>query len=138
MTDFGIARSLDVGKGVTQTGTVLGTSDYIAPEQAQGQPVGERTDVYSLGVVLYELLTGELPFKGDNFVAIAMRHINEPAAARARAPARRAAAPRRRGRPRAREGCARPRGLAMAELPARARGLPRRGTRGGSATRRPR
>jgi serine/threonine-protein kinase len=79
VTDFGIARSLDVGKGVTQTGTVLGTSDYIAPEQAQGQPVGERTDVYSLGVVLYELLTGELPFKGDNFVAIAMKHINEVA-----------------------------------------------------------
>ena len=79
VTDFGIARSLDVGKGVTQTGTVLGTSDYIAPEQAQGQPVGERTDVYSLGVVLYELLTGELPFKGDNFVAIAMKHINEAA-----------------------------------------------------------
>src|SRR3954454_18707762 len=52
VTDFGIARSLDVGKGVTQTGTVLGTSDYIAPEQAQGQAVGERTDVYSLGVVL--------------------------------------------------------------------------------------
>jgi eukaryotic-like serine/threonine-protein kinase len=79
VTDFGIARSLDVGRGVTQTGTVLGTSDYIAPEQAQGQPVGERTDVYSLGVVLYELLTGELPFAGDNFVAVAMRHINEPA-----------------------------------------------------------
>jgi serine/threonine-protein kinase len=79
VTDFGIARSLDVGKGVTQTGTVLGTSDYIAPEQAQGQSVGERTDVYSLGVVLYELLTGRLPFSGDNFVAVAMKHINEPA-----------------------------------------------------------
>jgi tRNA A-37 threonylcarbamoyl transferase component Bud32 len=79
VTDFGIARSLDVGKGVTQTGTVLGTSDYIAPEQAQGQAVGERTDVYSLGVVLYELLTGELPFRGDNFMAIALKHINEPA-----------------------------------------------------------
>ena len=79
VTDFGIARSLDVGKGVTQTGTVLGTSDYIAPEQAQGQSVGERTDVYSLGIVLYELLTGQLPFTGDNFVAIAMKHINEVA-----------------------------------------------------------
>jgi len=79
VTDFGIARSLDVGKGVTQTGTVLGTSDYIAPEQAQGQSVGERTDIYSLGIVLYELLTGELPFAGDNFVAVAMKHINEPA-----------------------------------------------------------
>jgi serine/threonine-protein kinase len=78
VTDFGIARSLDVQHGMTQTGTVLGTSDYIAPEQAQGQRVDEHTDVYSLGVVLYELLTGEVPFPGENFVAVAMRHINEP------------------------------------------------------------
>jgi len=78
VTDFGIARSVDVD-GVTQTGTVLGTSDYIAPEQAQGQPVDAHTDVYSLGVVLYELLTGELPFRGEGFVAVAMQHVNEPA-----------------------------------------------------------
>jgi len=78
VTDFGIARSLDVRQGVTQTGTVLGTSDYIAPEQAQGQNVSEQTDVYALGVVLYELLTGEVPFPGESFVAVAMRHINEP------------------------------------------------------------
>src|SRR6187551_486870 len=78
VTDFGIARSLDVQHGMTQTGTVLGTSDYIAPEQAQGQRVDEHSDVYSLGVVLYELLTSEVPFPGENFVAVAMRHINEP------------------------------------------------------------
>jgi serine/threonine-protein kinase len=78
VTDFGIARSLDLQQGVTQTGTVLGTSDYIAPEQAQGQHVDEQTDVYSLGVVLYELLTSEVPFPGESFVAVAMRHINEP------------------------------------------------------------
>ena len=78
VTDFGIARSLDVQQGMTQTGTVLGTSDYIAPEQAQGQRVDEHTDVYSLGIVLYELLTNEVPFPGENFVAVAMRHINEP------------------------------------------------------------
>ena len=77
VTDFGIARSLDMQQGMTQTGTVLGTSDYIAPEQAQGQRVDEHTDVYSLGVVLYELLTSEVPFPGENFVAVAMRHINE-------------------------------------------------------------
>ncbi len=77
VTDFGIARSLDVQHGMTQTGTVLGTSDYIAPEQAQGQRVDEHTDVYSLGVVLYELLKDEVPFPGENFVAVAMRHINE-------------------------------------------------------------
>jgi hypothetical protein len=79
VTDFGIARSLDVERGVTQTGTVLGTSSYIAPEQASGQPVDERSDVYSLGVVLFELLAGEVPFPGDNFVAVAMKHVNEPA-----------------------------------------------------------
>jgi serine/threonine protein kinase len=78
VTDFGIARSLDV-HGVTQTGTVLGTSDYIAPEQARGQKVNPKTDIYSLGAVLYELLTGDVPFAGDNFVAVAMRHVNEPA-----------------------------------------------------------
>jgi serine/threonine-protein kinase len=77
VTDFGIARSLDVQHGMTQTGTVLGTSDYIAPEQAQGQRVDEHSDVYSLGVVLYEMLKNEVPFPGENFVAVAMRHINE-------------------------------------------------------------
>jgi len=78
VTDFGIARSLDVEQGVTQTGTVLGTSNYLSPEQASGKPVTPATDVYSLGVVLYELLTGEVPFPGENFVAVAMKHINEP------------------------------------------------------------
>ena len=78
VTDFGIARSLDVEHGVTQTGTILGTSNYIAPEQASGQPVDAHTDVYSLGIVLYEMLTGEVPFPGESFVAIAMKHIQEP------------------------------------------------------------
>ena len=77
VTDFGIARTLTVD-GVTQTGTVMGTSNYIAPEQASGQPVDVQTDVYSLGVVLYELLAGDVPFPGDNFVSIAMKHVNEP------------------------------------------------------------
>jgi serine/threonine-protein kinase len=78
VTDFGIARSIDVEHGVTQTGTVLGTSNYLSPEQASGKPTTPSTDVYSLGVVLYELLTGEVPFPGDNFVAVAMKHLNEP------------------------------------------------------------
>ena len=77
VTDFGIAHAVDVD-GMTITGTVMGTSNYIAPEQARGQPVDEQTDVYSLGCVLYELLTGEVPFEGDNFVAVAMRHVNDP------------------------------------------------------------
>jgi serine/threonine-protein kinase len=77
VTDFGIARELDV-EGMTTSGMVLGTSEYIAPEQARGEPVGPHTDVYSLGVVLYELLAGEVPFRGESFVAIAMRHVNDP------------------------------------------------------------
>jgi serine/threonine-protein kinase len=77
VTDFGIARSIDVEHGVTQTGTVLGSSNYIAPEQASGQPVSAQTDVYSLGVVLYELLTGDVPFPGESFVAVALKHIHE-------------------------------------------------------------
>jgi serine/threonine protein kinase len=78
VTDFGIARSLDVERGVTQTGTVMGTSNYIAPEQASGARVGTESDVYSLGCVLFELLTGDVPFPGDNFVAVALQHLNEP------------------------------------------------------------
>jgi len=76
VTDFGIARSLDA-VGHTETGTVLGTSHYIAPEQARGERVDAQTDVYSFGVVLYELLAGEVPYAGDNFLTVAMRHVNE-------------------------------------------------------------
>ncbi len=79
VTDFGIARPIEAHEGgQTQTGTVLGTCDYISPEQAQGRHVDAHTDVYSLGIVLYELLVGEVPFTGDNFVAVAMQHINAP------------------------------------------------------------
>ncbi len=78
VTDFGIARSLDVEHGVTQTGTVVGTGEYLAPEQARGQPVSPATDVYSLGIVLWELLAGDVPFAGESFVAVAMRHVNDP------------------------------------------------------------
>jgi eukaryotic-like serine/threonine-protein kinase len=78
VTDFGIARSFEVEHGMTQTGTVLGTSNYLSPEQAGGKPTTPATDIYSLGVVVYELLTGDVPFPGENFVAIAMKHINDP------------------------------------------------------------
>jgi eukaryotic-like serine/threonine-protein kinase len=78
VTDFGIARTLDVD-GMTQTGTVLGTSNYIAPEQASGERVDAHSDVYALGVVLYELLAGDVPFPGESFVAVAMKHMHEPA-----------------------------------------------------------
>jgi predicted Ser/Thr protein kinase len=78
VTDFGIARSLHMEHGVTQTGTVIGTGEYLAPEQASGKPISPATDVYSLGVVLWELLAGDVPFVGENFVAVALRHVNEP------------------------------------------------------------
>ena len=77
VTDFGIARSLDVDRGVTQTGTVMGTSNYLSPEQAAGAPVTPASDIYSLGVVLYELLSGDVPFRGDNLVVVAMKHVTE-------------------------------------------------------------
>ena len=78
VTDFGVARSLEPSDGLTETGTLLGTSEYIAPEQASGNRVDERSDQYSLATVLYELLTGEPPYAGDNFMAVAMKHIQEP------------------------------------------------------------
>ncbi|CAN5599761.1 hypothetical protein BH20ACT15_BH20ACT15_11710 [soil metagenome] len=77
VTDFGIARSLE-GKGMTATGRVLGTTDYVSPEQAMGEDVDERSDVYSLGVVLYEMLTGDVPFSAETQVGVAMKHVNEP------------------------------------------------------------
>jgi serine/threonine protein kinase len=76
VTDFGIARTLDE-HGLTADGRVLGTTDYVSPEQALGQPVTGQSDLYSLGVVLYEMLTGEVPFRGDNQVAVAMKHVRE-------------------------------------------------------------
>jgi serine/threonine protein kinase len=76
VTDFGIARTLDE-EGLTADGRVLGTTDYVSPEQALGQRVTGQSDLYSLGVVLYEMLTGEVPFKGENQVAVAMKHVRE-------------------------------------------------------------
>jgi serine/threonine protein kinase len=76
VTDFGIARSLE-SDGLTKTGRVLGTTDYVAPEQAMGQAVDARCDIYSLGVLLYEMLAGEVPFKADTLVGVAMKHVNE-------------------------------------------------------------
>jgi eukaryotic-like serine/threonine-protein kinase len=76
ITDFGIARSL-TEEGLTVAGRVLGTTDYVSPEQALGQAVTGQSDLYSLGIVLYEMLTGEVPFHGDSPVAVAMRHVRE-------------------------------------------------------------
>ncbi len=76
ITDFGIARSLSE-EGLTMAGRVLGTTDYVSPEQALGQPVTPQSDLYSLGIVLYEMLTGDVPFHGDSPVAVAMKHVRE-------------------------------------------------------------
>ncbi|HET7075646.1 MAG TPA: Stk1 family PASTA domain-containing Ser/Thr kinase, partial [Mycobacterium sp.] len=76
--DFGIARAIaDSGNSVTQTAAVIGTAQYLSPEQARGEPVDARSDVYSLGCVLYEILTGEPPFTGDSPVAVAYQHVRE-------------------------------------------------------------
>ena len=76
VTDFGIARALS-SVTITQTGTVLGSVQYLSPEQARGQPVGRAADIYALGVVLFEMLTGQLPFEGDSPIAIAMAHVHD-------------------------------------------------------------
>jgi serine/threonine-protein kinase len=76
VTDFGIARSLD-DTGLTADGRVLGTTDYVSPEQALGEDVNGQSDIYSLGIVLYEMLTGDVPFHGENQVSVAMKHVRE-------------------------------------------------------------
>jgi serine/threonine protein kinase len=76
VTDFGIARTLEED-GLTADGRVLGTTDYVSPEQALGRHVTGQSDLYSLGIVLYEMLTGEVPFRGENQVAVAMKHVRE-------------------------------------------------------------
>jgi len=76
ITDFGIARSL-TEEGLTIAGRVLGTTDYVSPEQALGEAVTGQSDLYSLGIVLYEMFTGEVPFSAETPVAVAMRHVRE-------------------------------------------------------------
>ena len=76
VTDFGIARA--GASDITEVGAIMGTAQYLSPEQAQGRPVTEASDLYSVGVVLFELLTGRAPFSGDSPVAVALQHVNQP------------------------------------------------------------
>ena len=123
VTDFGIARAGT--SQMTETGSIVGTAQYLSPEQARGGEVDPRSDLYSLGVVLYELLTGKTPFDGETPVEIAMKHLSDRAEAALQAAARRPA--------RARHG----RDAGARQEPGRA--LPeRRRDGGGSRARRPR
>jgi serine/threonine protein kinase/Tfp pilus assembly protein PilF len=76
ITDFGIARSVQA-EGITRTGVILGTPEYMSPEQVSGIELDERSDIYSLGVILYEMVTGKLPFGGDTPLSVAMKHKSE-------------------------------------------------------------
>nr|WP_092068021.1 Stk1 family PASTA domain-containing Ser/Thr kinase [Dendrosporobacter quercicolus]NSL46898.1 Stk1 family PASTA domain-containing Ser/Thr kinase [Dendrosporobacter quercicolus DSM 1736]SDL68613.1 serine/threonine protein kinase [Dendrosporobacter quercicolus] len=76
VTDFGIARAV-TSATMTHTGTIIGSVHYFSPEQAKGSAIGAKSDIYSLGVVLYEMLTGEVPFSGETSVGIALKHLQE-------------------------------------------------------------
>ncbi len=95
VTDFGIARALNTEDSLTQTGAVMGTATYFSPEQAEGHGVDNRSDIYSLGVVLFEMVTGRPPFIGDTPVAVASKHVRDrpPTPARSTRPSRRRSKP---------------------------------------------
>jgi serine/threonine protein kinase len=78
LMDFGIAKREDAEGGVTVTGQVVGTPEYMSPEQAQGRKVDARTDAYALGIVTYEIFTGHVPFRGDTPISTILKHINDP------------------------------------------------------------
>ena len=78
LMDFGIARGSDSTLGMTKTGRAIGTPYYMSPEQTKGQPVDHRSDIYSLGVVLYQMLTGYVPYDADSAIAVGIKHVSEP------------------------------------------------------------
>ncbi|MGH1469922.1 MAG: bifunctional serine/threonine-protein kinase/formylglycine-generating enzyme family protein [Cellvibrionaceae bacterium] len=78
LTDFGVAKAVSSSSNVTNAGTVVGTPYYMSPEQARGKTLDRRSDLYSLGIVFYEMLTGSVPYKADEVVAIAIKHLTQP------------------------------------------------------------
>ena len=78
LTDFGIARTIENAADLTKNGLVFGTPAFMSPEQSQGQSIDGRSDLYSLGVIFYKMLTRQLPFFADDPLALALKHINEP------------------------------------------------------------
>jgi serine/threonine protein kinase len=78
LTDFGIAKILERQTQFTETGALMGTPDYMSPEQAQGLPVDRRSDIYSLGIILYEMVTGRVPYEAETPLAVILKHISEP------------------------------------------------------------
>src|SRR5690606_10068442 len=78
LTDFGVAKAARVGSRVTNAGTVVGTPHYMSPEQSRGMAIDGRSDLYSLGVVFFEMLTGVVPYQAEEAVAIAIKHLSAP------------------------------------------------------------
>src|SRR5262249_9724492 len=78
LTDFGIARAIDAGTSLTVAGTLVGTPSYMSPEQVKGLELNGRSDLYSLGIVFYEMLTGDVPFHADSSSSVAMKQLAEP------------------------------------------------------------
>ena len=78
LTDFGIAKLMEGTTHLTATGGILGTPTYVSPEQGRGETVDGRSDIYSLGVVLYQMVTGDVPFRADTAMGVIYMHINDP------------------------------------------------------------